>query len=281
MAGGELLIFITCAIVSVAAISLTALGDVHRLTLRRNPGPGLVRLAVLGSMAWLGVVLHWFADASVRGFWVFFYLVIGYAVVKLFGQIWGGMLFGVHHRVDVVERRNLPAAVFLAALTLATGLIFGGSNWGEADPFGDWEGGWYVPMTFFFTGWGVLVAALALYLWREPGRFREAIVRERSMATARGAATFTLGVSMAMTDAVSGDFFGWGAGMLDVATAAGMLVVHELVVPAGAGLVVSRLGDERGEEPGGALAGRDGGFLPGVVGSAIYVGLGLLAWFVW
>ncbi len=70
----------------------------------------------------------------------FFYLLMAYGVTKVFGQ---GIsrFYGVSLRVNVYEHKNFAAAMFIAAFTLATGIVFGGSLWGEADPLSDAEGG--------------------------------------------------------------------------------------------------------------------------------------------
>ena len=109
-------------------------------------------LGVLLAMVWIAFVIWRHADPSVTGVYVWFYLVMGYAAVKLLGQTTPAA-FGARVRVDVGERRNLAAALLVAAFTLATGMIFGGSLWGEADPTGEGEGGWWIPVTFFLLGW--------------------------------------------------------------------------------------------------------------------------------
>jgi hypothetical protein len=201
-------------------------GSLHRLYFRDNPAPGIIRTGVLLAMAWIAFVLWRFADPSVTGVYVFFYLAMGYAAVKLFGQsVAAG--FGARTRIDAGERRNVPAALVIAAFTLATGLIFGGSLWGEADPVGDDEGGWWIPVSFFLLGWGTLLAAFGLFLRREPGRFAHAIRRDRSMADARAAGTFLISAAVALTDAVSGDFHGWTHGLGTFGVLAAMLLAHE------------------------------------------------------
>jgi hypothetical protein len=209
------------------AVAANATGRLHDLYFRNNPGPGIVRAGVLASMLWIAFVLAFFADPSVRGVYVAFYLVMGYAVVKGFGQT-PAMRYGAHARLDAGERRNVPAALVNGAFTLATGLIFGGSLWGEADPVGEGEGGWWIPFGFFLLGWLVLVVAFGLYLRREEGRFATRIRRDRSIADARAAATFLLGAAITLTDAVSGDFWGWRHGLLTFGLIAGMLLLHEV-----------------------------------------------------
>jgi hypothetical protein len=240
MSDDELFVLMTAVTVAIAAMASTRTGNLSALVHRDNPGLGLVRLSILAAMGWVGIVLAFYADPSVVGVYVAFYLIIGYAVVKLFGQIAAG-LFGLSTRIDAGERRNLPAALFIGAFTLATGLIFGGSLWGEADPEGGGEGGWWIPLGFFLLGWLVLVAGLALYLWRESTSLRRAVRQERQLAPAVGAASFCLSTGILMTNAVHGDFFGWTAGLKDVGLAAGLLVLHELVRPGRGGAAANRV----------------------------------------
>jgi hypothetical protein len=185
-----------------------------------------VRFAVILAMAWIAWVLWRYADPSVVGIYVVFYLVMGFAAVKLLGQTVAAA-YGARTRVDAGERRNVPAAALAAAFTLATGLIFGGSLWGEADPTGDGEGGWWIPVIFFLLGWIVLLLVFGLFLRREGGRLHHRIRRERRWNDARAAATFLLASAVALTDAVSGDFWGWRHGLLTFGVLAGLLVAHE------------------------------------------------------
>ena len=243
----------------------------HRLYLRGNPGPGIVRLGVLLSMAWIGFVLWRYADPSVTGIYVVFYLVMGYAVVKIFGQL-GASLFGARSRVDVIERRNVPAALVVAAFTVATGLIFGGSLWGEADPVGDGEGGWWIPASFFLLGWTTLVIAFRLFLRREGGRFAQRLQRERNLADARAVGSYLIGTGVALTEAVSGDFWGWRHGLLTFAVLASLVLAHEVFAS------FQARADRRG------TAGDVGGAPPGpsearrTLEAVVYLLLGLAAW---
>jgi hypothetical protein len=230
MDDSESYVFIISALAAAATAVVTRVAPLHGLFLRRNAGVGLARLAVAASMAWIAFVIWQFADPSVRGIYVVFYLVMGYAITKLFGQLGAG-LFGARLRVDVYERRNFAAAVFVAAFTLATGMIFGGSLWGEADPHGGGEGGWWIPLGFFLAGWGVLAVTLALYLWREPGRFSIQIRQNRNLEDARTTGIYVLSTGTILTEGVAGDFFGWRQGLLGLAAIAAMLIVHELLAP--------------------------------------------------
>jgi hypothetical protein len=221
------MVMLVSTVVAVATAAATRTETFHRLYLRHNPAPGIVRLGVFLSMGWIGFVLWRYADPSVRGIYVVFYLVMGYAAVKLFGQL-AASRYGARTRVDAVERRNVPAALVIAAFTLATGLIFGGSLWGEADPVGDGEGGWWIPVSFFLLGWATLVIAFGLFLRREGGRLAQRLQRERSLADARAAGSFLLGTGIALTEAVSGDFWGWRHGLSTFGVLAALVIAHEL-----------------------------------------------------
>lgn len=257
--------------VAVVAALATRADTLHPLYLRGNPGPGIVRLAVLLAMAWIGFVLWRYADPSVTGIYVVFYLIMGYAVVKLFGQL-GAALFGARPRVDVVERRNVPAALVIASFTLATGLIFGGSLWGEADPVGDGEGGWWIPVSFFLLGWATLVIAFRLFLRRERGRFAQRLQRERSLDDARAVGSYLIGTAVALTEAVSGDFWGWRHGLLTFGVLAALVLAHEVFANfQGRAQRRGTAGDVGGPAPGPSDARR-------TLEAVVYLLLGLAAW---
>ncbi|HVS15436.1 MAG TPA: hypothetical protein VMV46_16030 [Thermoanaerobaculia bacterium] len=223
----------------------------------------MVRLAVILAMGWIAYVLWRHADPSVVGIYVVFYLVMGYAAVKVLGQTVAAA-YGARTRVDAGERRNLPAAALAAAFTLATGLIFGGSLWGEADPTGEGEGGWWIPVAFFLLGWIVLLLVFGLYLRREGGSIHHRIQRERRWNDARAAATFLLASAVALTDAVSGDFWGWRHALLTFGVLAGLLLAHE---------GFARWTTAREETAGEAI-----GDSRRILESAAYALLGLAAW---
>ncbi|HUF79430.1 MAG TPA: hypothetical protein VMR44_10995 [Thermoanaerobaculia bacterium] len=222
-------VFVASLITAAVAVAVTFTGALHRLFRRGNAALGAVRLGVALAMAWIALVLWRWADPSVTGFYVLFYLVMGYAVVKLFGQL-GAAAWGARVRVDAGERQNLAAGLFIAAWTLATGMIFGGSLWGEADPVGDDEGGWWIPATFFALGWTALVTAFSIYRRREGKDLKTRLRQERSVKDAWGAGWFVLVSAALLTDAVAGDFWGWHHGLLSFGAIGGMLVVHEAIL---------------------------------------------------
>ena len=251
-------------VMAAVGIAVNRTGGLHPLHFRGNPGPGIARLGVFLAMGWIAWVLANRADPSVVGIYVGFYLLMGYAVVKLLGQTVPAV-WGARTRVDVGERRNLAAAVLVGAFTLATGMIFGGSLWGEADPTGDGEGGWWIPVTFFLLGWGTLVLAFQVFLRGEPGRIARRIRRDRSLEDARVAAVFLLSSAIPLTDAVAGDFWGWGHGLLTFGVLAGMLLAHE-------GFRAVARGGGSGEDLGGEGGGRR------ILESLVYLALALGAW---
>jgi hypothetical protein len=211
----------------LAAFTLSA-SRLHTLFTRGNTGIGLHRVVVLATLAWTGYVIAFHGDESIRGIYVLFYLVLVYAAVKGFGQLLGPRVLGFDLRRDVLVRGNRPIALFTAAFALATGLIAGGSLWGEADPLSDDEGGWWIPVGFFVMGWLILLAATAIFAWR--GRWlQHQLRRELDMSAARTASVFVLSGTSVILPGVAGDFWGWTEGVLSMATIALMLIGHELL----------------------------------------------------
>jgi hypothetical protein len=259
----EVFILIVASVLALVGIGVNSTSGLHRLYFRDNPAPGVVRLGVIGAMLWILFVLLNFADPSVTGVYVLFYLVMGYAVVKVFGQATVSRM-GFRTRVDAGERRNVAAATVIAAFTLATGLIFGGSLWGEADAVGDDEGGWWIPLAFFLLGWIVLLIAFGLFRRREK-TFALKIHRDRSFASARATASFLVSSGVLLTDAVAGDFWGWRHGLLSFGVLALMLLVHEAFAAF-----------SRPDEPDGPTS--TGVDVRRTIESVAYLGMALLAW---
>jgi hypothetical protein len=222
----EFVVFGISIFLALLGLALSSTSQLHRLHFRNNPGIGLVKLAVWLSIGWVAFVLWRYADPSVTGIYIWFYLVMGLAAVKLFGQAAGGLF--VRFRVDVCERKNFAGALLLAAFVLATGLIFGGSLWGEADPHGEDEGGWWIPLGFFLLGWVSMVLFTAIFFWREPGSARLQLLQERSWVNARAGAIYLFGLAVILTDAVAGDFYGWWHGLMTFGLVGAMLLAHEL-----------------------------------------------------
>lgn len=259
MYGSEVFVFLLSLFGILIGSGVHSTSRMHGLYFRGNLAPGIVRLGLIAAMAWIAFVLAFFADPSVVGVYVLFYLVLGFAAVKWFGQT-GAQALGLRTRTDIVERRNVPAALVAAAFILATGLIFGGSLWGEADPTGDDEGGWWIPVGFFLMGWFALLLAFALFRSRERRTLAHRLRRERSMADAKATAAFLIAAGAALADAVAGDFYGWRHGLITFGVLAGLLILHEAFA------VVARSREETSEARRTAEA-------------VAYLGLGALAWF--
>lgn len=264
MSEDEGVILIFALIASLGSAFALSTSRLHGMFTRGNPGIGLHRIVVLASVAWAAYVMRYHGDASIEGIYVVFYLVLAYAAVKLFGQIVGPAILGFDTRRDVFVRGNRPIAVFTAAFALATGVIAGGCLWGEADPLSDDEGGWWIPAGFFFMGWGILVIASALYVWRGR-RLHMQLRREHDMGAATTGAVFLLSSAAVILQGVAGDFWGWMEGLLSMGTIALMLVGHELL----AGRA------ERAGESGGSV-----GPIRELLESGLFVGLALLCWWL-
>lgn len=232
MSDDEIFIFLVSGVAGLVGAIATRVSSLPRIYTENNPGIGLMRVVIVAAIVWTAYVIQYHGDPSIQGIYVVFYLVMAYGVTKIFGQL-GTRVYGVHLRSDVYERKNSAGALFIASFTLATGIVFGGSLWGEADPLSDAEGGWWIPLGFFFLGWVTLVFSTALYLWREPGQFRRQICQERDNALALSAAVYVVTTATLVLEGVAGDFWGWRHGILGMGTIALMLAGHELVLYAG------------------------------------------------
>ena len=234
MSGDEVFIFFLAGLITFIAIIGQVFTSKHRLFLREASADGLVRLSMLLSMAWVVYVLYQHADPSVVGIYRLFYIVLGIAVIFLFG-LGGAGRTGARHGVDVMERNNHASGLLIAAFVLATGLIYGGSLWGEADPDGEGEGGWWIPMGFFLSGWISLCIATWLFRRRETSGMTRRIRQMRNPREALGFCLYILSSGWILSEAVAGDFYGWNQGLTTVGAIAGMLITHEII-----GLVFSR-----------------------------------------
>jgi len=227
MEGDEVAIFVM-AMVAAACAAPFALGWlVHRLYFKGNAAAGVPILVVAACMAWVGFVLQNYADPSVKGIYAVFYFLIGLAIV-VGPAFWVPAIYGLRISVDVFQRKNLAVALVIGAFVLSTGLIYGGSLWGEADAEGDDEGGWWIPLGFFSVAWALLILLATIYIRSESYSLRIRLVQDRSLSEARAAAGFLIGVAIVLTDAVAGNFEGWLKGMAGLGTIALMMITHEL-----------------------------------------------------
>lgn len=223
----EILLFLAAGGTTVAYHLLKGSLYVHPMYLRQNPYPGLTRLGLLGSVLFTLYVLLTFADASVTGIYIVFYLLIGYTLTLWGGHFAMGMV-GVRYRIDVCERRNPAAALTIVGLHLAVGLIYGSCLWGEADPYSDDEGGWWIPVGFFAMGYAVFMAGLWAFGRREHRGLRYQLIGERSVGAARATLTYALSLAWIISGAVAGDFFGWAHGIAAIGQVVVLLLIHEV-----------------------------------------------------
>lgn len=226
MSPGEMTLLVIASIITALSVFGHAFTSHSAITVRRSAGEGLIRLALLAAMAWIAYVLYHHADPSVVGIYRLFYLVLGFAVIHTFG-LGGARFTGMRHGVDVQERDNRAAGLLIAAYVLATGMIFGGSLWGEADPDGEGEGGWWIPMGFFVSGWIALSIACRLYRSRETGGLVRRMRQTRDPRATLGFALYLLSTGWILTESVAGDFHGWKSGLTAVGSIAAMLIGHE------------------------------------------------------
>lgn len=218
------------AVITAIVTTWKSLGwSIHRMFRRGNAAAGLPVLTLLVGLAWIVFVLRAYADPSVVGVYRFFYAIVGVAAISGLGFL-VPQAYGLRLGVDVYQRSNMAVALVVCGFALATAMIYGGANWGDADPVGDGEGGWWIPLGFFLAGWVVLVIAALIYIGGEPTSLRLRLVQDRSVADGRAAASYLLGVAVVLTEAVAGDFWGWTEGLLGLLGIAGMMATHAVCV---------------------------------------------------
>ncbi len=212
----------------------------HHLYRRDNPGIGLVQLSVWVAMAWCVFTIFMFGSERIVHIWYGFYLIIGYGAIMLFGMA-ATRKFGLRMRIDVFERKNFAAAIVIAAFMLSTGMIYGGSMWGESDAqsleYGgffevlpSYDDGWWIIMWFFLMGWVILFATMKLWFARERTS-GEKIRRDRSIDDARAAGLYCLGCAIPITDAVAGDYHGLADSFISFGVIAFPVLAHEFFRP--------------------------------------------------
>jgi hypothetical protein len=262
----EFMILLFSLAAAVAGAFTLAVSRLHGFHTHGNAGIGLHRVAVLLTLLWAAWVIRYHGDPSITGVYVFFYLVMAYAVVKVFGQLLGPKALGFDVRREAFVGRNVPVALFTAALAVATGLLIGGSLWGEADPLSDAEGGWWIPFGFFLIGWFLLIAVTWLYVRRHEGRFRVQLRREHDLRAAATGAVFVLASTTLILQGVAGDFWGWREGLLSMGTIAAMLIGHEFIA-------------RHGEKSEGTLEGPASAARINLLEQALYIALAVAGWY--
>ncbi len=215
----------------------------HPLYLRDNAGPGVIRVAIWVSMIWIAFTLMAFGAARITLPWLIYYWIIGLGCTYVFG-ILGAKFLGFRLRVDAYERNNGAAALFIGAFILSTGLIYGGSVWGESTPESFEqpaaifellpsyeEGGWIIGL-FFLLGWSILYFVMELWFARESNRGVAAIRRDRSVQDGKAAALYCLGCAIPLTSAVAGDYHGLYDSLISFSAIALPVLAGEVLRPA-------------------------------------------------
>ncbi len=195
---------------------------------RRAADEGIVMASLLIAMLWQGYAILFHSDPSVEGFYAFSYFMMGIGCSMFFGKLAARLVAGIRD-VDINERENIPAAIVQGSLILSTGLIFGGSVWGEADPTSDYEGGWWIPALFFVNGWVALVL-LSVIGWRRlVSDIGADIKNENEVSRLASFAMYVVSCGLILFGQVSGDFYGWSHGLTAVLSAAALLAIQELL----------------------------------------------------
>ncbi|MCP1727506.1 hypothetical protein J2T60_001506 [Natronospira proteinivora] len=234
-------VFGVALVTSFYGLSWSRVGRLHHLYWHKNSAIGLARLGVIASVLWCAYVLSLHADPTITGIWTVLYALMAFAAIKFFGQLWAEF-FGPRLRIDVYERKNLAAAIFIAAFTLATGMIFGGAMWGsmtaESLEYGSifevlpgYEDGWWITPWFFLMGWTILALTQWLWIRREKANFADRIVRDHRINDAKAAAGFCLSNAVIITYAVHGDYHGFGDSLFGFSLIALPVLAHELMRP--------------------------------------------------
>lgn len=236
--------FGAAAILSIWGLWQARTSNLHYLYIRDNPGIGLVRLATVVAVIWCLFTLIFFGDPTIVGIWYVFYMVMAFAAIKVFGLL-GAASFGMRLRIDVYERKNFAAAIYIAGFVLATGMIFGGSMWGSLTPdsldYGgifeimpSYEDGWWITPWFFLMGWGLLFLTMKLWFYREKSVSGEVLRRDRTIADARAAALYCVGCAIPLTDAVAGNYYGMADSFIGFSAIALPVLAHEFIRPTSA-----------------------------------------------
>lgn len=129
------------------------------------------------------------------------------AGMALSAALWRALL-DLDLRKDVLEGRNVGAALLIAASFVAAGLIYQGALRGE-----DSRG--LVAAGFFALGLGALFASILLYEFFTPYDVGEEIGPKGNLAASLAASGAVVAAGLLIGDAVGGDFLGWKQSLLD------------------------------------------------------------------
>lgn len=121
---------------------------------------------------------------------------------SLFGAPWVG---GVKLSRDILEKRNVGAAMVLFANFVATGLIYAGAVSGDDTGLM----AWVTLLVFQVLGQLTLVAMAHLFEFITPYDLHAEITERQNMAAAVGYAGALVAIGLLLHNAVRGDFVSW------------------------------------------------------------------------
>ncbi len=214
----EVFAFIGSIVFAGWAMYRTAIIQHHPLFFSWNPGLGFARASVWSGFVLIALTVIKFSASDIVTdiTYISMYLVMGYALLKIAGQL--DPVHRVSYRVDVLERRNSMAGYYLGARTLAIALIFSGSMIGEGP-------GFYVVLGFFGAGWLVLELSVWALCKIRNWKIRESILRESDVARTSVIAGWYIGIALILRLACAGDFLGWDIGLRDFVIKASPILV--------------------------------------------------------
>lgn len=127
--------------------------------------------------------------------------IVAIACLILSAVLWRPLI-EVDFKKDILEARNVGAALIAGAALVATGLIYRGALSGQSDR-------WETVAAFFGIGEGALFLTFLLYQWITPYDVYEQVSRERNLAAAAGCAGAILAAGLIIGNAVEGAFTTW------------------------------------------------------------------------
>jgi len=175
----------------------------RELLTRDNPAAGLT---LAGFYAALFVALSGLLAGEPRGLGEDLLLTALYgagaiAALLLSAALWRPVL-EIDFREDILEARNVGAALLAASALVATGLIYRGALSGQGDE-------WTSVAAFFAIGEGALLLAFLLYEWITPYDVYAEVGSRANLAAAAGAAGAVLAAGLIAGNAVEGVFTTW------------------------------------------------------------------------
>jgi uncharacterized membrane protein YjfL (UPF0719 family) len=170
----------------------------------------------------------------------------------------------IDFRKDVLEARNLGAALVAAAAFVATGLIYRGAVAGQVEhPL--------VVAAFFALGESLLLVHFLVYEWTTPYDVYEEVSPRSNLAAALACTGAVLAAGIILGNAVEGEFVSWSVSTLDALLYAAPLLALPLARRLGVEILLLGSGGLRRE------IAEERNPAAGLFEGAAYVGLALYA----